>query len=109
MFVFWLSMIVFLLAFAWVIYPLVAEAFATPGTLWDKLMAAGDGSMTVLHGRVSVLVAASIGLVSSAAEIVGMTDVRAWLQSWLSPETFSGVVGLVGVLTVLARLRTLER
>ncbi len=79
------------------------------GTLWQKLLAVGRHSATILWARFTVAVAALADGAVWAADFLGSPQVAGAMQAHLDPRTVAAVMVAVAVVSELARRRTLRR
>src|SRR5712692_4313398 len=79
------------------------------GTLWQKLLAVGRHSATILWARFTVAVAALADGAVWVADFLGSPQVAGAMQAHLDPRTVAAVMVAVAVVSELARRRTLSK
>lgn len=103
--------IVFAIALAGVagffIWEFVSDYSAAAGSAWERLLAAGKGSATIVWSRFSAIVAALAGTLSGLADWLNAPGVGEAIQSYLKPEWVALYVLGVALIAELARRRTL--
>jgi hypothetical protein len=98
---------VFLVINVWLIWTFVRDYARATGTPWQRMVAAGQESVTILWSKVLMLLGALSGLIVKAADYLGDTGLSTQLQALLKPEYVGAFVVLVAVITIYARKRTL--
>jgi hypothetical protein len=88
-------------------YRVAARYRAATGSVYARALAAAQGSATVLWSYVVALGGVALQAAGQGAEIFELPEVREAIAAWLAPEWAGAVLLLIGVITVLARLRTL--
>jgi hypothetical protein len=96
-------------ALGFFIYRAVTGYQAATGTVWQRLWAAVEGSASILWGYFVVAVGTVLDWTVQVATYAGQPDVSNYIQTNISAATASKVVAAIGLITVLARLRTLYR
>ena len=96
-----------LAAIAFAAYRVTSRYRASTGTTWQRVLATAEGSATVLWGYIVALGGLAVQAASSGADVLNMPEIKEWITSYLSPELAGGVLLVIGVLTVLARFRSL--
>jgi hypothetical protein len=92
---------------AWVVYDAVTRYRAETGTTWDKLLAVGKGSATILIQRGAYVLAALAEFLPSLIETAGAPGVASALQTVVPGGAGPYYMLAIAVFTELARRRTL--
>lgn len=90
-----------------IVFDFLRAYIPAPGTIWQKLLAAGKASATILWARFVMLVGlASAGLVNLAdfANAPGIAD---GIKAVMQPQYVAWLVFGIALVTELARRRTL--
>lgn len=88
-------------------FELVIEYKHATGTIWQRLIAAGKGSATILWSRfVAVVTAGSVGL-AELAEWLNAPGLKDAIQAYLKPDYVAAFTLFVVIITEVARRRTL--
>ncbi|HEY1361496.1 MAG TPA: hypothetical protein VGF60_04580 [Xanthobacteraceae bacterium] len=98
-----------LAALAYVAIDAVRSFTRAAGSLWQRLLAVGKQSSTLLWQRFVVLVAGLADALAWAADLLGEPSVASALQAHLKPSTVAAVMVAVAIVSELARRRTLRR
>ena len=101
--------VLIVLAVVYVVIDAVVSYRAAAGTVWQKLLAVGKESATVLWSRFTILVAGATDGLVWLADLAGQPAVAGAIQSYLKPSYVAGLMIAVAVITELARRRTLVR
>lgn len=94
---------------AFLAYDFVSEYRAAVGSAWERAIAAGKGSATILWARLTMLVAALSDLLTQAADWLNAPGVADGIRSVLKPEYVAVFVVGLALVTELARRRSLNR
>jgi len=82
---------------------------SSSGTLWQRLLAIGKQSATVLWSRFCILVAVLADALIQLADFVGSPGVAGAIQQYLKPSTVAAIMVAVAVISEWARRRTLNK
>jgi hypothetical protein len=103
--VFDIAMIVLLL---FLIYRMVSNWRAANGAgFWEKLKSSFDHSITVLWGWLLAIGGQIVLLADILAQWLNAPEVSSWIKANLSPEVAAIGLSAIGLLTILARLRSI--
>jgi lysozyme len=80
---------------------------ASAGTTWQRIIHTAEGSATVLWAYVTAAGGFALQLAGQGADVLEMPGVKDQIQALLEPEWVGSFLFLVGMVTLLARLRTL--
>jgi hypothetical protein len=96
-----------LAALAYLAYRVTVRYRAATGTRFQRALEAAQGSATVLWAYVVAAGGLLLQVASQAADVLNMPEIREWITGYLSAEIAGGALTAIGIVTVLARLRTL--
>jgi hypothetical protein len=82
---------------------------AAQGTVWQRLLAAGEGSATILWQYLVIAAGALLDWSVRAADALNQPDVANFIQTNISATTAAKIIAVIGFITILARLRSLWR
>lgn len=109
MYIHLIIVLVFLAILGFTVADFLREFFKTSGSLGDRLMAAGKGSMTILWTRFCYLVGAVAGLLVTTADYFNAPGVADGIRQVMQPQ-YVALIGLaVAIITEMARRRTLSQ
>jgi hypothetical protein len=77
------------------------------GSVWQRTLAAGKQSATIVWARLVVIITAGISGLAWLADFVNQPGVSAAITTYLKPNVVAGIMVAVAVITELARRRTL--
>ena len=98
----------FLGVFIVVGFPLVTQYRKAPGTTWQRLLAAGRESATILWGKFCILLSGLLASLDSLADLLHMPELKSYFETALgNPKAVAGIMLAVSVVTIYARRRTL--
>jgi phage-related protein len=83
------------------------EYRSAPGTVWDRMLAAGKGSATILWARFSVVVGAVSAVLVNGANLLNAPGVADAIKAAMQPQYVAIFTIGVALVTELARRRTL--
>lgn len=92
---------------AYFLYVAVTDYKAAIGTTWQRLLAAGKDSATVLWARFTVVVTGMVTGLVWAADLVNAPSVATAITTYMKPSVVAGIMITVALITELARKRTL--
>ena len=93
---FHLSLLLGALALAgFIVYDFTTRYRAATGSIWERMLAAGQGTETLLWARFVALVGAVSGLLVSAADYANAPGVATAIQQFLQPEYVA--IGMVAI------------
>jgi hypothetical protein len=92
---------------AYVVYDAVTRYRAATGTTWERLLAVGKGTATILVQRGVYLLAALSELLPSMVSVLGAPEVATQIQAVLPPGSGPFFMLVTAALTEWARHRTL--
>lgn len=99
--------LVLLASFLYVAWDFYADYRAAAGTVWQRLLASGKESATILWTRFTVLVTALSNSLVWVAGLLGAPGVEDSIKAALQPAYVAGFVVAIAIVTELARRRTL--
>jgi hypothetical protein len=105
-----MRILIFTVCLAAIAYGVVRVAVryrASTGTTWERVLATAEGSATVLWSYIVAAGGLVMQLAGQGAEIFNMPEIKDGIMKLLKPEWVGGFLFLIGVMTVIARLRTL--
>jgi hypothetical protein len=79
------------------------------GTIWERLLAAGRYSVTVLWNRFVILVGTGTAAVASITADAGYPELADHLKELFTPKVVLGIMVGMSVVSILARNRTLNK
>ena len=82
---------------------------AASGTLRERLWAAFDGSATIVVAKATVVSGAVLHALPTVASVLMQPEAKAALETYLPTQTMSSVMVVIGLVTLAARMRTLDR
>ena len=77
------------------------------GTTWQRVLAAGRGSATIVWMRLGVIFSALTSALVSAAGYFNLPEVQTALQKYMTPEAWLAVLAVFAVIGEIARRRSL--
>lgn len=80
---------------------------SSAGTLWQRLLAAGHGSATMLWQYAVMGSAAFLGNIEKIANGLNLPEVQTFINAHVPPQELAVVMIVISVVTIVARLRTL--
>jgi hypothetical protein len=89
------------------LYDAVTGYIAATGTVWERLLAAGKGSATIVWSRFVVMVSGLSGGLVVAADYLNAPGVASAVQSVIQPQYVMAFTVAIAVITEFARRRTL--
>ena len=90
------------------VYDVVRRYRDSTGTLKDRLMAAGRGSVTMVWSKFLIIIAAVVANLDGIADMAGQPQVKDYLNQAISnPKTLAWVMLGISLVTMFARARTL--
>jgi hypothetical protein len=92
----------------YIIWQVVSAYRSATGTTWQRLLATGKQSATILWGKFSVVIAGLAGFLGDFADTLGAPGVKDTIQNALAKPVYVAlfVVG-ISLVSMLARKRTL--
>jgi hypothetical protein len=94
-------------ALAYIIIDAVISYRAAVGTVWQRLLAAGKESATILWARFTVVVGVVVNGLVWMADVLHAPEVANAIQTYGGPKAAAAVLIVVAVITEMARRRTL--
>lgn len=95
---------------AYVVYDFVKEYAAASGaTTWDRLLAAGKGSATILLGRLTAFGAVVVTVLVESADWLGAPGIADTIKAQLTPQMAAVFAIALPFLFEFARRRTLGK
>lgn len=88
---------------------MVKEFVQERGTVWQRLLAAGRSSATMLWARFMILVSAAVGAVANITQDAGYPEMAEKLKQVVDPNYVLVFTIAAFFVTVLARKRTLDK
>src|SRR5918993_4505920 len=77
------------------------------GSTWERIVHTAEGSATVLWAYVTAAGGFALQLAGQGADMLELPGMKDQIQTLLKPEWVGSFLFLVGLVTVVARLRTL--
>lgn len=99
--------LIVLVIVGYVVVDFLREYRNAEGSLWNRLVAAGKGSATVLWARFTVIVGALADLLIEAASWLDAPGVADAVKALLRPEYVGAFIVAVALISEFARRRTL--
>lgn len=98
--------------FIWVVLiGLVADAvhgYVTgTGTVWDKMLAVGKSSASILSARVGMIGGFGLQAIVSLAEVISSPTVKAFVDQYINASAVGYTMIVAAVIAEVARRRTL--
>jgi hypothetical protein len=93
----------------YVVVDFVREWRKAEGSLWDRLVAAGKGSATILWARFTIIVGALADLLVEVADWLNAPGVADGIKMVLQPEYVGAFIVAVALISEVARRRTLGK
>jgi hypothetical protein len=78
------------------------------GTVWQRVLAAGKQSATILWARFTIAVAALANGLIWLADLLNAPNVANAIQQFMGPKTVAAIMVTVAFVSELARRRTLN-
>lgn len=91
----------------YVLYDFYVNYKGAVGSAWDRALAAGRGSATILWARFTAAVAACAGAAAGLAEFLGSPGVASAIQTYMQPSYVAVLMISIAVISEWARRRTL--
>jgi hypothetical protein len=89
-------------------FHLVAQYRKARGSAWQRLLAAGKESATILWGKVCILLSGLIASLDSVADFLNMPELKTYIETALgNPKTVAAIMLLLSAVSIYARRRTL--
>ena len=92
----------------YVIYDAVSSYASATGTVWQRFLAVGKHSATILWSRALIVFGVAVDILSQLADFLGAPGASISLQQYLDAKTLAGIMIGVAVITEYARRRTLR-
>lgn len=105
-----LLLTIFLVIFvvlAWTFWRALRDPSA--GSLWEKMLAAGRGSASILWARFVMALGALFGALANYADLAQLPAIQDLMRVLLTPQTFGIAVALISLVSEIARRRTLDQ
>jgi hypothetical protein len=99
---------VVLAIFAYVVFDFAREYIRASGSTWDRLIAAGKGSATIVWQRFVMLISAVAGGLASLADWLNAPGLADAIKDAMTPEYVAFFMIAVAIITEIARRRTLK-
>jgi hypothetical protein len=78
------------------------------GSTWERLLAAGKESATILWGKFCMLLSGLIASLDSFADLINMPELKTYIEMALgNPKVVAGVMLALSAVSIYARKRTL--
>lgn len=90
-----------------VLWRIVVAYKSSAGSLWQRLLAGGHGSATILWQYAVMASAAFLGNVEKISNGLNLPEVQTFIHANLPPQYLAVVLIAVSVVTIIARVRTL--
>ena len=100
--------LVLLAALAYVVIDFIRSYRAAVGTVWQRLLATGRESATILWQRFTIALASLADAVVWLAELLNAPGVAEPIKSVLQPQYVAALMVTIAVVGELARRRTLK-
>jgi hypothetical protein len=92
----------------WVAWTCIQVYATETGTFWERMLKTARDSATLLWARFCMLVAGVVANIDTAADFLGVPELKPFIDTWLgSPKIIAGVMLLVSMITIAARKRTM--
>jgi hypothetical protein len=89
-------------------FQLVVAYRKARGSTWQRLLAAGKESATILWGKFCILLSGLIASLDSLAEFLNLPELKTYIETALgNPKTVAGVMLVLSAVSIYARRRTL--
>lgn len=89
------------------VYDFVTSYLAAPGTVWERVLASGKGSATIVWARFVVLVSGASGGLVMLADYLNAPGVSDAIKSVVQPQYVMIMMVAIPLITEFARRRTL--
>lgn len=94
--------------FMWLVVTIVMQYVKAEGSTWDKILASGKGSATLVWSKLVATVSAALLFLADAAQVFDLPQVKEFLTSMQVNTQTIAAIGLVfAVITFIARKRTM--
>ncbi len=94
---------------AWFVYDMVRLYATAQGSTAQRLLSAGQGSLTILVNRFVAIVTAITGVLASfVTDYLNDPKLAGEIQAFLKPEYVAGFLVICTLLSIWARKRTLK-
>jgi hypothetical protein len=103
----WIITLGLLAVLGWYAYHVVISYKVATGSTWERVRAGAMDSATVLWGNLLWVSGAILDLADKAATVLNMPEVSDFIKSNLPPQYVAYGLIAIGVITVVARLRSL--
>ena len=89
-------------------FHLAAQYRKSSGSRWERLLAAGRESATILWGKFCILLSALIASLDSLADFLNMPELKTYIEAALgNPKTVAAIMLVLSAVSIYARRRTL--
>ena len=101
--------LILLAALLYVVVDFLRSFRAAAGTVWQRLLATGKQSATILWQRFTIAVVSFADAIVWLADLLNAPGVAEPIKSVLQPQYVAAFVMAVAIISELARRRTLEK
>lgn len=92
---------------AYFVYRVVTRYQAATGSVWERLLATAKGSATVLLSYAQMVGGFVIAGAEQVSTLLNQPEITSFIQAHVPPQWLGLVLLVMGLITLLARLRTL--
>jgi hypothetical protein len=93
--------------FIYFVIDAVRSYMGTTGTTWERLLAVGKQSATILWARFTVVVTAGTGGLAWVADVLNAPQVSSAITTYMSPRVVAVLMIGAALIAEIARRRTL--
>lgn len=73
----------------------------------QRIVMAAQGSVTILWGQFTILLACLVGGIGQLGDLFGDPNVKEYAQTLLQPKLVAAAMLIIGVISIISRKRTL--
>lgn len=103
-----LGLLVILVLIACIIIDFLREFATVKGSVWQRLLAAGKGSATIIWQRFLMLIGAGTAALAELADLLNAPGVADTIKSYMQPQYVAAFIIVAALIGELARWRTLK-
>lgn len=92
-----------------IIIQMVIAYSKADGSIWNKMLAAGSQSATILWNKFTIVLAGLVGTLGDLADALGQPQIKDYLNQALgNPKLVASIMLAASIVTIAARARTMK-